>query len=162
MVYTPHSDLRLPLYIWICGKSWTVCVCVQVARALLLYVFISVWSRYLFSYSSTGLYCVLVLLMQYTHTQIPWYINHHHRVACSFDDDDGDGLWLALVFCFGSSPRRGVCAGRGVDRGGCRQEKTRRARQLAGTSRKSILLTSNQKLTCSIRKNIRLNGKQMS
>lgn len=28
MVYTPHSDLRLPLYIWICGKSWTVCVCV--------------------------------------------------------------------------------------------------------------------------------------
>lgn len=31
---------------------------VQVARALLLYVFISVWIRYLFSYSSTGLYSV--------------------------------------------------------------------------------------------------------
>lgn len=45
-----------PMWWWY--LVWYVSLSVHVARALLLYVFIFVWIRYLFSYSSTGLYSV--------------------------------------------------------------------------------------------------------
>jgi len=74
------------------------------SRFYLFFIFLNWFHTVAFA----GLLC-LCLCSQYTHIQIPWYINHHHQVACSpvvfrfefareFDCSLQFRLWLCLCF----------------------------------------------------------------